>query len=167
MLRAPETSGKRRKMVELEVFFCQNALGRPKNGLFVPQLQFFTFFSLKLTNFDKNGLQNPLFPQVNSLYMECGSSTDQYEFHKNFKRRPGGKKRAAKVIFSFWTSPRAGFHLQNSEIDPESPFLVWENGLLAETHWIWLAEAWFSSIRTALIFFTTIALQQISVRNLT
>ena len=65
-------------MVELEVFFCQNALGRPKNGLFVPQLQFFTFFSLKLTNFDKNGLQNPLLPQVNSLYMECGSSTDQY-----------------------------------------------------------------------------------------
>ena len=167
MLRAPETSGKLRKMVELEVFFAKMASGGPKNGLFVPQLQFFTFFSLKLTNFDKNGLQNPLFPQVNSLYMECGSSTDQYEFHKNFKRRPGWKKRAAKLIFSFWTAPRAGFRPEISQIDPESPFLVWVNGLLAETHWIWLEEAWFSSIWPALIFLAPTALQQISVYNLT
>ena len=86
-------------MVELEVFWPKMPSGGPQNGLLLPQLQFFTFFSLKLTNFDKNGLQNPLLPQVNSLYMDCGSSTDQYEVHKNFKRRPGWKKRAAKLIF--------------------------------------------------------------------
>ena len=92
------------------------------------------FFSLKLTNFDKNGLQNPLLPQVNSLYMECGSSTDQYGAAKILECGQVEKKEQRNSIFSNFIVSHAGFRPEISQIDPESPFLVWVNGLLAETH---------------------------------
>ena len=121
-------------MVELEVFWPKMPSGGPQNGLLLPQLQFFTFFSLKLTNFDKNGLQNPLLPQVNSLYMECGSSTDHQGAAKVLNCGQVEKKEQRNSIYPYFVVSHAGFMPQISQIDPESPFLVSVNGFLAETH---------------------------------
>ena len=92
------------------------------------------FFSLKLANYEKKGLQNPLLSLVNSLYMECGSSTDHQGAAKVLNCGQVEKKEQRNSIYPYFVVSHAGFMPQISQIDPESPFLVSVNGFLAETH---------------------------------